>query len=407
MTNSFVCAFRGRRDSYQVPLALAEASLLDQFITDAYTTPWVQAVARCAPLAIRTKADFRRAAGIPPSRVSCLWGTTLLEHARHRLGCARALTFMKLDRRFSQVAARRAARYRSHLLLYSPYAWEAFVAKYPHTPRRILFQYHPHPQLEQQILSSDRRCYPDVGESFSGERSLPLPEKLTRRERDAWRHADLILCASRFTRRSLLDAGAEEKKCRVVPYGIDVHPVSGAPQPPPGAFHVIFVGSGGQRKGLHHLLYAWQRAALPADSKLTLICRTIDRGIQRLVAQTSGVELVRGVSQERLGMLYQSSTLFAMPSLVEGFGQVYLEALAQGCPVLGTENTCLPDLGDETDGIFLSPPAQVDQLAAKLEQLSVALPESAEVREAARACASRFSWPSFRDGVRRALGEDS
>src|SRR5437870_220784 len=31
----FVCAFRGRRDSYQVPLALAEGDLLDQFITDA------------------------------------------------------------------------------------------------------------------------------------------------------------------------------------------------------------------------------------------------------------------------------------------------------------------------------------------------------------------------------------
>ena len=31
-----------------------------------------------------------------------------------------------------------------------------------------------------------------------------LPEKLVRRERDCWKHADLILCASQFTRRSLL-----------------------------------------------------------------------------------------------------------------------------------------------------------------------------------------------------------
>ena len=32
----YVCAFRGRRDNYQVPLTLAEAGQLDRFITDAY-----------------------------------------------------------------------------------------------------------------------------------------------------------------------------------------------------------------------------------------------------------------------------------------------------------------------------------------------------------------------------------
>jgi len=286
MTESFVCAFRGRRDSYQVPLALAEASLLDQFITDAYTTPWVGAMMRCAPAAIQAKAAFRNEPGIPAGRVSCLWGTTLLEHVRHNIGCARALTFMKLDRRFSKLAARRAARHRSHLLLYSPYAWEAFVAKYSHTPRRVLFQYHPHPEMERRIQSDDHVQYPDVGESFSGERTGMLPEKLVCRERDSWQHADLILCASSFTRRSLLEVGAEKQKCRIVPYGIDV-PVAADGQPP-DAFHAIFVGSGGQRKGLHHLLYAWQRAVLPADSKLTLVCRVIDREIERIAEEVSG-----------------------------------------------------------------------------------------------------------------------
>jgi len=68
----FVCAFRGRRDSYQVPLALAEAGLLDQFITDAYAMPWMKAVARLAPRSVRAKLDFRCEPGIPPDRVRCL-----------------------------------------------------------------------------------------------------------------------------------------------------------------------------------------------------------------------------------------------------------------------------------------------------------------------------------------------
>src|SRR6185503_11385171 len=132
--------------------------------------------------------------------------------------------------------------------------------------------------------------------------------------------------------------------CRIVPYGVEV---SSRPRAEvvPQEFHAVFVGSGGQRKGLHHLLLAWQRASLPGGSKLTLVCRVIDREIERIAARTGGVQLRRGLSQTLLESTYANSTLFVMPSLVEGFGQVYLEALAQGCPVLGTPNSGLPDIG--------------------------------------------------------------
>jgi glycosyltransferase involved in cell wall biosynthesis len=402
MTDSFVCAFRGRRDSYQVPLALAEEQILDQFITDAYALPWLKSLLGWAPQRIREKADFRSMEGIPPERVRSLWGTTLVERARHRLGYAQSLTFMKLDRRFSTAAAQRARTQKSDLLLYSPYAWEAFVASYRHTPRRVLFQYHPHPEMEQRILASDGAKHPRVGESFSGTRTRPVPEHLARRERDSWKHADLVLCASSFTRRSLLEAGADESCCQIVPYGIEVPQVVDG-QPPRDTFQAVFVGSGGQRKGLHHLLIAWDRAKLPAESKLKLVCRAVDTEIEKMAHDVSGVELIRGVAQSRLSTLYAESTLFVMPSLVEGFGQVYLEALAQGCPVLGTENTCLPDLGDEAEGIFLTEPGDIEQLTTRLESLAELLPGQPAIRTAARERAAQFTWPAFRDGIRGAL----
>src|SRR5687768_1901442 len=127
-TESFVCAFRGRRDSYHVPLALAEGGMLDRFITDAYAKPWARALAILTPPSVRAQVDLRLEPGIPDDQVTCLWGTTLVERARHRLGFAPMLTFSKLDRRFSWAARRRAQRTRSHLFLYSPYAWEAFTA---------------------------------------------------------------------------------------------------------------------------------------------------------------------------------------------------------------------------------------------------------------------------------------
>jgi glycosyltransferase involved in cell wall biosynthesis len=398
----FVCAFRGRRDSYQAPLALAEGGLLESFITDAYATPLAQRVSKLAPEALRARLERRRVPGIPDERVHCLWGTALLEQASLLAGRPALLTLKQFDRRFSTVASRVARQTRANLFLYSPYAWEAFTASYSHSPRRVMFQYHPHPATESRLLEEDRARFPGFGESFSDEHRAALPEALVRRESAAWRHADLIFCASQFTLQSLLQAGCEESRCRVVPYGIDL-PTSAVAEPPGDGFHALFVGSAGQRKGVHHLLMAWQKAALPAGSTLILVCRVIDEAVKKLAAQTRGVTLRHDVSGEELTQLYARSHVFAMPSLVEGFGQVYLEALAQGCPVLGTANTALPDLGSEADGIFLTPASDVEALASRLEQLGRFLPGHREIRNAARATAARFTWPRFRQSLRELL----
>jgi glycosyltransferase involved in cell wall biosynthesis len=196
----------------------------------------------------------------------------------------------------------------------------------------------------------------------------------------------------------LLAAGAKESQISVVPYGVDL-PEERARTTRDDRFHVLFVGSGLQRKGLHHLLLAWQRARLPLDSVLTLVCRVIEPALLPMIGMARGVELIRGAGRTQLERLYGSATLFAMPSLIEGFGQVYLEALSFGLPVLGTRNTCLPDLGDEKAGIFCVDPGDIEQLTFTLERLSQVLPEAMDLSDHTRQCAARFSWGKFRSGI--------
>ena len=151
----------------------------------------------------------------------------------------------------------------------------------------------------------------------------------------------MIMCASTFTRRTLLEAGADFERCVVIPYGFEMprlplEAINGC-ETTNGAstrFRALFVGSGVQRKGLHHLLHAWHRARLPADSELTLVCRNLDPGLEELVIRSRATRLLRGVSGRRLAKIYREHSLFVMPSLTEGFGQVFLEALSFGCPVL-------------------------------------------------------------------------
>lgn len=397
----YVCAFRGSRDHYQTPLALAEGGLLDRLITDGYGTPAIRALAgRISGRTIDTLAA-RHQPGIPDERVQCLWAVSMGEQLRHLAGVSPNRTWLEYDHYYSDAAAARARESRANLLLYSPYAWEAFVAKYSHQPKRVLFQYHPHPDTERRLLAADAARFPG---DVPIERELdarPANEELLQRERDCWQHADLILCSSQFTVRSLEEAGCPPERCVIVPYGVDS--VDEAPARGPAAFRALFVGSGSRRKGLRHLLDAWSRASLPADSRLTIVSRVVDPGIEDRVARTRGAALIKGAAPGALRQLYRSSSLFVMPSLVEGFGLVYLEALSHGCPVLGTHHTCLPDIGAEKDGVFITPAGDPDALAGMLERLATHLAGNDTLRCAARATAARYQWSRFRQSLREAL----
>ena len=370
-----------------MPLALAEAGMLSDFITDAYSGPLLRAAELAFPTRIREKMRSRYEPGLSDDRITCLWGTTMAEHARHWLGLPAWETFAKLDQVFSLAAAARARRARSHLLLYSPYAWEAFTAHYSHGPLKVLFQYHPHPDLERRILREDSAKYPIFHHSYENEVGDHVSPELKQRSRDCWRHADLILCASAFTKRSLVGVGADPDACKIVPYGIDLPDETAQPEVS-SSFHALFVGSGTQRKGLHHLLLAWQMAVVPSDSRLTLVCRFIDPGLETLIQRTPNTRLLREVTAKQLDELFRTCSLFLMPSLVEGFGQVYLEALAHGCPVLGTPNTGLPDLDHFSGAIFQTESGQVDQLISHFEMLSRTLPGDVSIRKRARKCAA-------------------
>jgi len=53
------------------------------------------------------------------------------------------------------------------------------------------------------------------------------------------------------------------------------------------------------------------------------------------------------VPDEDLVALYNMATVFVFPSVYEGFGMPVLEAMACGCPVITTCESCLPEVAGE------------------------------------------------------------
>jgi glycosyltransferase involved in cell wall biosynthesis len=337
MKDRFVCVFGRNRDNYELPVALFERDMLDRLVTDFYydgRRAWMSG-------AVPDKLRDRWHPKLPKSAAMNMYPSFLLQLFFSATKLPLSLIYPTSDRLLGAAAAMRAYFSGSHIYSYAGYTIPKWL---PLADRlSILFQYHPHPAYMQKILRDDLRAHPEVSWSFENEEDSAADASATRYS--DWKRADFIVCASTMTKRSLLFAGCDEEKITIIPYGFDcVEPPAVSPRPVSGECKFLFVGQGIQRKGLHHLLKAWNSMNIPGAS-LTLVCYRIDPGIERLIDPSRRVTLLRRQSSSDLARLYSEADVFIMPSLIEGFGLVYLEALQKGCFVIGTENTGLSDLG--------------------------------------------------------------
>jgi glycosyltransferase involved in cell wall biosynthesis len=160
-----------------------------------------------------------------------------------------------------------------------------------------------------------------------------------------------------------------------------------------------------QRKGLHHLVKAWSEG-LYRDAELTLVLSRLDPGIARLI-NTLPVppRMLSDLSRDDLRREYANADIFVLPSLVEGFGLVYLEALAAGCLTVGTVNTGLPDLQLGKESVRLAPPGDVVGLVAVLADAIKDVNGGRIDKELIRQHGADFPWTRFRKGIREFVGE--
>lgn len=102
------------------------------------------------------------------------------------------------------------------------------------------------------------------------------------------------------------------------------------------AWLVLFVGSGFERKGLGPLLDAFARVA-GGDGHLVVAGKGNVPRYQALAARLGIGEHVTWTGPQReVEKLYAAADVVALPALYEPFGNVHLEALASGVPVLSS-----------------------------------------------------------------------
>jgi glycosyltransferase involved in cell wall biosynthesis len=177
---------------------------------------------------------------------------------------------------------------------------------------------------------------------------------------------------------------------------------------------VLFAGNIKPHKNLERLIAAFGRVKQRPghdDLKLFIIGDEVTRyGSLRRSVESAGVRqdvrFFGFVPDRTLAALYRLASVFAFPSLYEGFGLPPLEAMACGTPVVTSRISSLPEVVG--DAALLVDPYSVEEIALGLERVLGDEALRAVLVERGRARVRDFSWKrsvkAIHSGYLRALG---
>jgi glycosyltransferase involved in cell wall biosynthesis len=216
---------------------------------------------------------------------------------------------------------------------------------------------------------------------------------IERKHIQEYAEADHIVVCSEFVKRTMIERGISAEKMTVVYLGVDLSHFT--PQPKQDdVFRVVFVGSLSFQKGTHYLLEAFSRLDVP--NKELLLVGAIFPGIKPVLKQYEGqFKHVPGVPQEQLVAYYNSASVFAIPSVQDGFPMAAIEAMACGVPAIISENVGTP-LEQGKQG-FIVPIRDAGAILQKLVYLYEHEDERREMGRQAVEFAHRFSWARYQD----------
>ena len=87
-----------------------------------------------------------------------------------------------------------------------------------------------------------------------------------------------------------------------------------------------------------------------------------------------------------------NSQFFVMPSIHEGFGIVYLEAMAAGCVVIGTEGEGIADIISHGENGFLVPADDPDAIACVIRDCMADMQRTKTIAERGKTSAKQLTW---------------
>jgi phosphatidyl-myo-inositol dimannoside synthase len=273
----------------------------------------------------------------------------------------------------------------------------AFAAELWHTPRSVTIVGHTSLLPVIWILRRLRLldAYAVVLHGIEAWRRLPWPARAAARE------ASAVVATTQYTAREFCYYNqVNANKCVIIPLSNSLSFDISA-KPPLDPFRLVTVTRLSRADSYKGVDFALQALRLARHSGLRLTFEIIGDGDDRRrledLTQTLEIQDIvkfRGrAGDEAVKDTLVRSHLFVLPSKKEGFGFVYLEAMAASLPCIAANHGGVPEAVEHGENGFLVEYGDVRQMAFYYRTLAESPKLYLQMSEAARRRAENFSQP--------------
>ena len=229
---------------------------------------------------------------------------------------------------------------------------------------------------------------------MTGDYSTPeFRARFTAQARDAAVRADAVIVVSQFTGSQVVSLlGVDPAKIHVVHHGIR-HLAESASAPPAREKVILNVGAIQKRKNIARLVEAFETLEPPWQ---LVLAGSSGFGVGEILARIEKspardrIQVTGYVSAEDLAGWYARATVFAFPSLDEGFGMPVLEAMSAGVPVIASNRSALPEVTG--DAAVLVDPDDTEALRQALLDMTRSVDLRREFARRGEVRARMFTW---------------
>ena len=229
--------------------------------------------------------------------------------------------------------------------------------------------------------------------------SKTLNKLLQRHDRLAYQLASGVLVSSSVDKEYLvrdMNVPAERVGCVAQAPSEAFCATPAPPMTPQRLNKLLHVGGFAYFKGVHAIAGAANQLLETDDQlEMTWVCRPQEHESVRALLSPSlrhRVDLRAWVSQDQLVQILDEHGIFLMPSLFEGFGKAFLEAMARGMCVIGTPTGGMKDIIEPSRNGSLVGFNDPVGIASGVRQLRASIEAAMTMSAAAAKTARLYSW---------------